>query len=171
MDASHEKSYAKLLHSLEDLTKLYRSLLEIVRKEKEYLVSADIEKLQISNQEKESTLYKIRTIDGARERYAKELAGLIGTDVAQPRLLDMARVIQGTEGERLRAIHATLDLLVKRTADLNRENEIYAKSALETLNGAMNDIKETLAGKKTYARQGKMATGPDQAGNFVSKEA
>lgn len=171
MDASHEKSYSKLVHSLEDLTKLYRSLLELVRKEKDLLVSAQIDKLQESNQAKESMLYKIRTIDGARERYAKELADLIGGDSAQPRLLDLARIIQGVEADRLRAIHATLDMLVRRTAELNRENEIYAQSALTTLNGAMDDIKNTLAGKKTYARKGNMTTGPDQAGNFVSKEA
>lgn len=171
MDASQEKSYGKLIHSLEDLTKLYRSLLDLVRKEKDLLVAADIPKLEESNLAKESMLYKIRTIDGARERYAKEFAALLGGDTAQPRLLELARLTQGTEGDRLRSMHATLDLLVKRTSDLNRENEIYAQGALNTLNGAMNDIRDTLAGKKTYARQGKMATGPDQAGNFVSKEA
>lgn len=171
MDASQEKSYNKLLNSLEDLTKLYRALLDNVRKEKDLLIAADIAKLQENVQAKESTLYKIRTIDGARERYAKELAGLIGGDVTQPRLLELARLIAGPQGDRLRSIHATLDLLVKRTAELNRENEIFAQSALTTLNGAMDDIKNTLAGKKTYGRQGTMTTGPDQAANFVSKEA
>lgn len=171
MDASQEKSYTRLLQSLEDLTKLYRSLLDLVRKEKDLLIEADIKKLEESNLSKESMLYKIRTIDGARERYAKELAAALGGDTTQPRLLELARLAQGAEGDRLRAMHATLDLLVKRTSDLNRENEIYAQSALTTLNGAMNEIRDTLAGKKTYARQGKMASGPDQAGNFVSKEA
>jgi hypothetical protein len=32
-------------------------------------------------------------------------------------------------------------------------------------------VKETVSGKKTYERQGKMTTGPDKSGNFVSKEA
>lgn len=170
MDASQEKAYSKLLHSLEDLTKLYRSLLDIVRKEKDLLLAASAEQLQENNHAKESIIYKIRTIDGARERYAKEFAYLIGGDVAQPRLLELAKIVQGSEADRLRSIHSTLELLVRRTSELNRENEIYAQSALNTLNGAIEEIKGTLSGKKTYARKGTMATGPDQAGNFVSKE-
>jgi len=171
MDASQDKIYQKLVNSLEDLTKLYRTLLDTVRKEKELLVAADIEKLQENNLAKESTLAKIRALDVTRERYAKEFAQVIGGDIDNPRLLEMARIIQGPEAVRLRTIHSALEVLVRRTSEINKENEQFAQTALNTLNGAMTDIKDTLAGKKTYARQGKMAQGPDQSGNFVSKEA
>lgn len=181
MDASQEKSYHRLVTNLEELTKLYRTLLDLIRKEKEILVSANVEKLNESNQSKEALLYKIRAQDSIRERYAQELANLIGltnTEAAQPRLLEISKKLQNIPfvvgADRLRAIHATLELLVKRSSDLNKENEEYTQSALKSLNGAINNIKDTLGGKKTYGRQGanvKMSEGPDRAGNFVSKEA
>lgn len=172
MDASQEKSYQRLVANLEELTKLYRSLLEVCRKEKDLLLTADIAKLSENNKEKEALLYKIRGLDGARERYAKEFAKQIGADDTNPRLLELAKAMTGTEEEkRLRTIHSMLEMLVTRTAAINKENEDYANSALQTLNGAMGNIKETLAGKKTYARQGKMEYGPEKAGNFVRKEA
>jgi len=167
-----EKSYQKLILNLEELTKMYRLLLEIVRKEKELLVSADIEKLDANNKEKEALLYKLRSQDSARERYAKEFALIIGADVNAPRLLDFAKILLGTGAEkRLRTIHSMLEMIVGRVQSLNKENEEYANSALGALNGAMSNVKDTLAGKKTYARKGKMEYGPDRAGNFVKKEA
>lgn len=181
MDVAQEKSYHKLVTNLEELTKLYRTLLDLVRKEKEILVSANIEKINESNQNKEALLHKIRSHDSVRERYAKELGsliGLTGAEAAKPKLLELSKKLQNIsspeQADRLRAIHATLELLVKRSSELNKENEEYAQSALRSLNGAINNIKDTLGGKKTYGRQGanvKMSEGPDRAGNFVSKEA
>jgi len=172
MDASQEKSFSKLVNNLEELTKLYRSLLEVVRKEKDLLIQADIQLLNANNKEKENIIYKIRSQDAARERYAKEFAHQLGLDNSvQYRLLDLAKALQPSEAEaRLRSLHAMLEMLVNRVSQLNKENEEYAQSALSVLNGAMGNIKETLAGKKTYARQGKMELGPEKAGNFVRKE-
>ncbi len=174
MDASQEKSYQKLILNLDELTKLYRSLLDVIRKEKEILVEANIQKLDESNKTKEAILHKIRSQDSARERYAQEFAqtlGLAGQEALHPRLLELAKKVQGPAADRLRSIHAMLEILVKRSSDLNRENEEYTQAALKNLNGALNNIKDTLGGKKTYSRQGTMAAaGPDKAGNFVSKE-
>ena len=167
-----EGAYHKLVTNLEDLTKVYRTLLDLLRKEKELLVKSDVVALSESNQTKEACLYKLKSLDAARERYARELANLIGADVQAPRLLDIAQKIAGTGGDRLRTIHSTLEILIRRVQEINKENEKFAASALSTLNGAMGEIKETLAPKKTYGRNGKMAShAPDQAGNFSSKEA
>jgi flagellar biosynthesis/type III secretory pathway chaperone len=176
MDSTQERSYLKLVNNLEEMVKLYRSLLEIVRKEKEYLVQADVEKLNENNQAKENLLYKVRGLDTTRERYAKEFAQLVGSDATAPRLLEIAKKCSlsghAEQGEKLRNIHSTLEILIKRLSELNRENEEYTQSALQIVNGAMSNIKDTLGGKKTYARQGKMSQAtPDGAGNFVRKEA
>lgn len=176
MDATQERSYLKLANNLEEMVKLYRTLLDVVRKEKEFLLQADVEKLNENNQAKENLLYKIRGLDTTRERYAKEFANLIGADATAPRLSEIAKKcsLSGNveQGEKLRNIHSTLEILIKRLSELNKENEEYAQSALQVVNGAMNNIKDTLGGKKTYARQGKMSTAtPEGAGNFVRKEA
>lgn len=166
-----QTTYDKLVSNLEDLTKIYRTLLDLLRKEKDLLIKADVEALNESNLTKDACLYKLRALDTARERYARELSHHIGTDSAAPRLLDIAQKISGQAGDRLRSMHATLDLLVRRVHEINRDNATYADSALNTLNGAMGELKDTLAPKKTYGRNAKMATGPDKAGNLSSKEA
>lgn len=171
MDASQLPAYQKLLISLEEMTKLYRSLLDVVRKEKDFLIAADIEKLNENNKNKETLIYKIRALDASRERLAKEVGKDLGLPMPNPRLMEIAQKVSSAEAEKLRNVHATLEIIVKRVSDLNKENEQYTQSALKNLNGAMNEIKETLSGKHVYERKGKKAYGPDQAGNFVSKEA
>ncbi|MEN0058188.1 MAG: flagellar protein FlgN [Bdellovibrio sp.] len=172
MDATVERAFHKLEANLEELTKIYRSLLDIVRKEKELLLKADREALDDSNKLKEDLLFKLRAQDSLRSRYAMDLATMVGADVENPRLLELAQKLAGTPAaDRLRTQHAALDMLIKRITEINKENEEYTKAALGTLDGALNDIKETLSGKKTYGGKGQYKQGPQVSGNFVSKEA
>lgn len=166
-----ESAFHKLVSNLEDLTRIYRTLLDLLRKEKDLLIASDLEALNESNRTKEACLHKLRAMDSARERYAREMAALLGTETRAPRLLELAQRLDGPAGDRLRSIHSTLELLVRRVQEINKDNEQYAKTALSTLSGAMGEVKETLAPKKTYDRKGQMAHGPDQAGNFARKEA
>ena len=163
-------SFQKLVANLEDMVKIYRVLLDIVRKEKELLIKADVDNLIENNKTKEACLYKVRGLDSFRERYARELAGIVGADTTQPRLIEIALKIPGERGNKLRGFHSTLELVVTRAQELNRENELYAQSALQTLSGALGEVKETLAPKKTYGPQGKMSNSADKAGHFVRKE-
>lgn len=171
MDAVIERSYKKLLHHLEDMTTLYRQLLEIVRKEKDMLLAAQLDQLTENNLAKDQVLMKIRLADTLRAKSAQELASALKCNEENPRLLELAQKLPQEQGDQMRSLHATLDLLIKRLMEFNRENEAYAQSALKTLNGTMNDIKETLSGKKTYEKKGQYKSGPSPAGNFVSKEA
>lgn len=171
MESAVERNYQRLVTNLEELTKLYRQLLDVVRQEKELLVKADMDKLKENNEAKEALLFKIKSIDALRVRYASELAGQVRADTDHPRLLEIAKNLGGAEGERLRVIHSALDLLIKRLSTINKENEEVAQSALTNLGGALNNIKDTLSGKKTYEKKGQMQRGPENAGHFVSKEA
>lgn len=169
-ESNRDRVHQRLVANLEELTKLYRQLLDIVRKEKVLLVEADMKKLQENNEHKENLLYKIKSTDALRIRYAAELATLVHADTENPRLLDIAKNLGGAAGDRLRVIHSALDLLVKRLSEINKENEEVAQNALKSLNGALNNIKDTLSGKKTYGGKGQAQRGPEQSGHFVSKE-
>lgn len=164
-------AYQSLVSNLEELAKLYRPLLEVIRKEKNLLINAEIQALDESNKSKEAFLFKIRSLESQREKLAAELGQAMGMTSDHPRLLELAAKIQGPESEKLKAIHSTLELLLSQVSEANKENGIYAESALKTLGGALGEIKDTVSGKKTYERKGKMTQGPDKAGNFVSKEA
>lgn len=172
MDGTVDRAFQKLEANLEDLTKAYRLLLDVVRKEKEILLSADRELLEENNKIKEEILFKLRAQDSLRSRYASELAALVHADAANPRLLELAQKLGASPAaDRLRTQHAALDILIQRITVINKENEEYAKSALHTLNGALDNIKDTLSGSKTYEKKGQYKQGPQVSGNFVSKEA
>lgn len=111
-----ERAFQKLEANLEELTKIYRNLLEVVRKEKEILIRADREALEENNQIKEELLYKLRAQDSLRSRYAMDLATIVGGDVENPRLLELAQKLASlpAAADRLRTQHAALDILIRR---------------------------------------------------------
>ncbi len=167
-----QRLFEKLVHNLEDMTKLYRTLLDAVRKEKDLLIQTNVDQLNENNLVKEQMLMKIKSLDGLRLNYASELALLIGADHREPRLLEMAQKIGGPEGDRLRTLHSTLEIITKRLIEINRENAIYAESALKSVNAAMENIKETFMGnQKTYQKKGAYQPGSDKAGHLVRREA
>ncbi|MEQ1722725.1 MAG: flagellar protein FlgN [Pseudobdellovibrio sp.] len=166
-----QRSFEKLVTNLDDMTKQYRLLLDCVRKEKELLIQSNIEMLNESNAAKEQILNQIKNIETQRVNCATELAQATGANTAEPRLLEIAQKIGGTEGDKLRSMHSVLELLTKRLIDFNKENASYAESALNTVNSAMDNIKESLMGQKTYQKKGAYQQGYDKSGHLVSKEA
>ncbi len=171
MEAKVETVFKKLTETLEEMTKIYRQLLDVVRKEKEFLIKVELVEIDKARILKEELIGKSRIADMVREKYAHELGALLGLSSTRPRLMELASQMPIKEGDALRQLHSGLEMVIKRLVELNRENESYAQSALRTLNGALGNIKETLAGKSTYERKGQIKTGPEIAGNFISKEA
>lgn len=160
-----------LVSILEELSKLYSNLFDLLLKEKSNLILAELDKISESNKTKEALLYKIRACDRTREKRAKELAISLGVDADKPRLLSIAEKVTAEEALLLRNLHQTLSMQIQRVQELNDENEQYTESALGLLNGAMRDIKHTVSGKNTYGKKGQMAQSNEtQSGNFVSKE-
>lgn len=164
-----QKVYEKLINNLEDLTKHYRQLLDVVRSEKELLRESNIEKLNAVNTNKEQLITQIKSLDALRGNYATELAHHVGADTSQPRLLELAVKMSGAEGEKLRTIHSTLELLLKRLVEINRENAESAQRALYNVNKTLESFKENLTGPKTYTRQ-QVKSGANKSGNLVSRE-
>lgn len=165
-----QKVYEKLLNNLDELTKNYRQLLDVVRSEKELLRESNIEKLNAVNTNKEQLITQIKSLDALRGNYATELAHYLGADTTQPRLLELAIKMNGSEGEKLRTMHSTLELLLKRLVEINRENADSAQRALYNVNKTLESFKENLSGPKTYTRQ-QIKSGSDSSGRLVSREA
>lgn len=163
-------AFTELVACLEEMVKVYRALLEVVRKEKEILIESRIDELNENNKVKDGLLVRVRTLENTRMKLARDLAIATHTDIDQPRLLEIAAEIDGAEGDRLRNLHSVLDLLIRRVAELNKANEELVQSALKTITGAMDALRDGLQPKATYERQGSMATGRSE-GQLVSREA
>jgi flagellar biosynthesis/type III secretory pathway chaperone len=154
---------------LEDEIRIYRSLLDLVRREKEILVAAKVSELEENNKAKEAFILKIKALEKLRERYARELAQKVGAPTETPRLIEIAVRMPDEEATKLRAIHSTLDLLIKRIKEINSSNEGLIQSTLEVVNGTLGAIRDTLQPKQTYAPSGDMKK-KEVAGHFVSKD-
>lgn len=161
---------ANLISVLEEQIKLYRHLLEVVRKEKDILVSANLDELNDNNRAKEAMLIKIRNLEADRMKAATELHAHLGLPGDEPRLLEIARYMDEANGEKMRNVHNVLELLLRRVQDYNRQNETLVQSALSNITGAMNAIKGTLSEKPTYQKKGEVE-GHTSAGQLVSREA
>lgn len=158
------------MHNLDELTKNYRQLLDVVRSEKEILRESNIEKLNAVNASKDQLITQIKSLDALRGNYATELAHHVGADTTQPRLLELAVKMNGPEGDKLRTMHSTLELLLKRLVDINRENAESAQRALHNVNKSLDSFKENLSGPKNYTRNQIKSTA-DKSGKLVSREA
>ncbi|RME18590.1 MAG: flagellar protein FlgN [Bdellovibrio sp.] len=163
--------YEELLQSLEGLVKVYRSVLRVVRQEKEILISADLDELNENNRAKERMLHEVKKREEERLAIVQRILQQEGLPPEKNRLLDLATHFGGERGERLRNYHSVLELLVKRVKKLNLQNESLVQAALHRITGAMEALRDTLKEKNTYQKKGGMAQAPTASGHFVSREA
>lgn len=170
-DTNRPDTYRELVSCLEDLVKIYRSLLEVVRREKEILVESRLDELNENNKTKDALLVRIRTLENSRIKLARDLAVLTSSDVDQPRLLEIAANLPVDRGDRLRNMHSVLELLIRRVSEVNKQNEELVQSALRSITGAMEAIKDGLQPASTYEKKGSMALGKTEGGALVSREA
>ena len=170
-NTSSEALYSKLVETLESLVKIYRGLLEVVRKEKEILISAKLDDLSENNKVKESLLIQSRAQEHIRMKCVKDLAEIFGIKDPDIRLKDLALHFSTEHADKLRNIQSVLELLLKRVQEHNKQNEALVDSALRSITGAMNTLKETLQEKPVYKRQGEMQSSGTAAGHLVSRQA
>lgn len=159
-----------LVNVLEEQIRVYRHLLDIVRKEKDILISANLDELNENNRGKEAMLIRIRALESQRLAAATAVFSALGLSGEHPRLLEMARHLDTESADRLRNIHSVLELLLRRVQEFNRHNESLVQAALTNITGAMNSIRNTISDKATYQKKGEVE-GVASAGQLVSREA
>lgn len=172
MAAVSEHLYTDLNDNLENLVKVYRSLLDVVRKEKDILVASKLEELAENNKAKDTILVRVRSLENTRMKCARDLAQALGADVENPRLLDISTYADSKWQDQLRNMHSVLELLVRRVSEVNKANEELVQAALSNITGAMNEIRNGINPKNTYARPGQAAQAPagsPAGGRLVSK--
>jgi flagellar biosynthesis/type III secretory pathway chaperone len=169
MSETNESLYTNLVDCLENLVKVHRALLDVVRKEKEILVASKLDDLNENNKSKDTMLVKIRSLENHRAKLAKDLAVAVGADSENPRLLDIAIHCDPKWQDRLRNIHSVLELLVRRVSEVNKSNEELVQAALRNITGAMDSIRDGLKPKATYGKQGAYSQAAD-SGHLVRKQ-
>ncbi|MBX7230443.1 MAG: flagellar protein FlgN [Bdellovibrionales bacterium] len=170
MNQELQENLEKLYVILDDLVRVYRSLLDTVRREKEILISSHLDDLNENNRAKEAMLAKVSNLEEQRILQVQFLSKFLSLKEESPRLLEIARVVGGSGGDHLRNIHSVLEILLKRVQELNKENKVLVESALQTVTGAMKSIRENLQDKQNYQRKGEVKAGVTSTGHLVKRE-
>jgi flagellar biosynthesis/type III secretory pathway chaperone len=160
-----------LVDCLDSLVKVYRSLLDVVRREKEILVGSKLDELSENNKTKDAMLVRIRSLENQRTKCARDFAMTVGADVEHPRLLDISNHCPPEQSSKLRNMHAVLELLIRRVAEVNKSSEELVQAALQNITGAMDAIRDGLKPKAVYCKQGGIAPNSAAGGQLVSREA
>lgn len=167
----NSESYKNLVGILEDEIKVYRHFLDLIRNEHEILLQSKLDDLIENNRAKEAMIHKLRSMERVREKRVKEIALELHVKAEPPRLLDIAASLGMGHGDKLRSIHSTMDLLIRRVKEHNSRNEELVQSALQNIKGALEDLKKNLQDKPTYQQEGQKTSQAAPTGRFVSKEA
>lgn len=170
MKPENLEHFKNLEKCLDELIKVYRHVLAVVRKERDILVSANLDDLNENNKTKETMLIKARQLEAERIQVTRKFAAAEGISEST-RLLEFANHIGGEQGDRLRNMQSVLELLLKRVREFNSQNEILVNSALDKVTGAMGQICNSLKDKPTYKKSGGVTSRPTESGQLVSKEA
>ncbi|MBC87518.1 MAG: hypothetical protein CL677_10115 [Bdellovibrionaceae bacterium] len=170
MNDRSKEIFSKLEENIQSIVKVYRVLLEVVRKEKEILISSDIDALNENNIAKEKLLVQVSRYEKERSLLVQDMAEALNMKVAEPKMLDLAKEVDFATGDRIRNLHSVLVLLLKRVKETNEQNEVLVQSALKSVQGAMNSIKENLVDQTTYKEKGKIEKQATLKGRLVSRE-
>lgn len=166
------KAYEELVESLDQLVKVYRQLLETVRRENDVLVAAKMDDVAAVNLAKEKLIYKVRELDDQWQKSALRLANEFATTNTQPTLMELSRNYKGEEAVKLEQLHSVLSMLVSRITEINKRNELLVQAALSHINGAMSSITDTLNENPLYKKGGAMdPVNKDAQGRLVQREA
>jgi flagellar biosynthesis/type III secretory pathway chaperone len=166
------RSYTDLVTSLDQLVRVYRHLLDIVRKENEVLVKAELAEVPKINEAKEKLVLKVRELDEKWQESALQIAQQLKLNNRQPTLLELSQNFQGEEKKKLEQLHSVLNMIVSRIIEWNQKNEVLVQAALSHITGAMDSITNTLNENPTYKNSGNMEVdNKDAQGRLVSREA
>ena len=166
------KAYKELVQSLDHLVKVYRHLLDIVRKENDVLTAADMKEIPVINEAKEKLVYKVKELESQWQGAANTLAHQLRIKSEQPTLLELSRNLTGDEKVKLEQVRSVLTMLVGRIDELNKKNELLVQAAISHISGAMDSITNTLNENPTYKKSGGMKEeNKDAQGRLVYKEA
>lgn len=163
--------YNNLVQILEEEVTVYRHFLDLVRHEYQILVDSKLESLIENNKAKDAMITKLKSLERTREKRVKDILIALGIIASEPlSLLQIAAKLEMVQGDKLRTIHSTLELLIKRVKENNEKNEVLVQSALTNIKGALENLKHSLQDKKTYKSEGRVSEGAVAPGRFVSKE-
>lgn len=174
LDPKTEAPLAGLHQRLQKLVTFHRQMLDVVRLEREALVSADLKAVQECTFKKEVLIATISDVEAERIEDVAALALAVGVAPDGLRLSQIVQYIEPTAPEMAKSLQSTwnaLSVLCQRIQEQNDENRRLAEGFLSHL----NEMKRNVLGEgqphtSTYSATGQKS-GPTAAPRLFEKEA
>ncbi|MCO5142366.1 MAG: flagellar protein FlgN [Oligoflexia bacterium] len=169
------------IHSIEILTNnlkhqlsLYRQLIDLLRVEKEQIISINLKELRNSTYSKEAILDEITREEQRRKAWCAEAAQSMGVEEKIVTIeWIVAKIATGSEVDQLLSLKQALSHLVIKAREMNLENQALVKSALvDAQEMKKNILGLTTDQPKVYGKNGQLGpSSNDKNPRFLSKEA
>lgn len=166
-DCDVEELLSGLYASLQKLIGLHRQLLDIVRLEREALVTADLKSIQEATHSKQVMISSIHQAESERLGTTASIAAILRKPVEELTLSKLIIQIQASDqkrAEQFRGALNALNILVKRIKEQNDDNKGFVEKSLEHI-GAMkrNVLGESVAAAATYSQKGRKVDGKGES--------
>ncbi len=169
-----DEKLSRIHQTLQRLTGLHRQLLDVVRSEREALLSSDLKAIQEVTCLKEALIESIRHQEAERLKLVGELSAAWKTPMNDLTILSIAIAIQAEDpraAESFRTAYNALSHLIARIKEQNGDNRRLVDQALHhTHVMKKNVLGESAPYNQTYTAHGKKADGASGS-RLISKEA
>lgn len=162
-----------LYRILQRLIMLHRNLLDVIKREKECLVEADLKNIHQIISEKEAVISLIQACENDRLRLAGALIHIWKIPISELTLLNLIEKIQlqsVTEADRFRSAHEALAFLLSKCRESNLENASLVERSLGHVLEMKKNIIESVTGhREGYDKHGRKP-GRGSQSRLISRE-
>ena len=159
----------ELLELLEDEIEIFRSLLPVFKKEKEAVLTSDLNELNKASATKEKLLFNMRSLEKKRTHIMNNLAESLEVLPDELTLKKLAQLVKEPYSIRLRNCSLQLLKLAKSISVANTGNKNIFAHSLNFVKGALTLLQNIIAPGQVYHRTGKVQAGR-QGGKVLSGE-
>ncbi len=146
----------ELLKLLEDEIKIFRSLLPVFKKEKEAVLTSDLNELNKASAAKEKLLFNMRSLEKKRTHVMNKLAESLELLPDELTLKTLAQSVKKPYSIRLKNCSIQLLKLTKSISSANTGNKNIFAHSLNFVKGALTLLQNIIAPGQVYHRTGKV---------------
>lgn len=151
----------------------HRQLLDLVRAERDALLTADLKAIQDCTYSKEALIEAVRTAEDARHRIVMDLAMIWKKPIKELSLQQIILIAQGenlAKSDQLRSAFTTLTIMIERIREQNLANSRIVERSMEHISAMKkNVLGESSPKAQTYGTSGQRVA-PSPGARLISKE-
>ena len=146
----------ELLELLEDEIEIFRFLLPVFKKEKEAVLTSDLNELKKTSAEKEKLLFNMRSLEKKRTHIMDKLAKFLEIFPDELTLTKLAQSVKEPYSIRFKNCSLQLLKLTKNISNANTANKSIFAHSLNFVKSALTLLQNIIAPGQVYHRTGKV---------------